>query len=546
MPSSTAGSAQLMRKALRTPDRAATTAPRRAVKVNPEGIVRAIVSVTGVVDAVNDLIVPGGFAVTLKKRRPKVVDDHEWGKKAGRVLHIEEWMPGDKRLPQRTKDGQPWPLEAGALVATIQYNLDIDSGRDSFGWVKFYADSNEAEFSIGYKVPPGKARKRHDGVRVILEVDLFELSHVLFGAAPLSMALEVKSLHGATGGDVTVPALGDDEEVEPMEPEYPWETPKKGTRARLEAKSAAAVLADALGVPALEVKQAKMRGSYEERTRLIEAAALDVLNTDSGACYAWVCPVATYDHEVVVTAYPHGDCGCPEASFVIPYTYDPVRGTVALDVAQPVELTLTAGVPKERPEHEDPHAEATDEPEAADKPFKPFDTTLRMLESMWKVEGKAADAARARVMALAGMETKGADGEVYSIDHLPDGDFELYSKTEPIEAIRLDGPFTVETREGRVTTDDGWLALDSGGYPYPIAADEFDQVYAPYDETVEAPSPTDDLETKQPAPAAPAPADEPEEAETDPEERVTIDADAHFADMAELHADDDPEDDEAA
>ena len=90
-----------------------------------------------------------------------------------------------------------------------------ERGRESFEWVRFYADSNEAEFSIGYKVPDGKARKRRDGVRVILMVDLFEFSHVLFGAAPLSMALDVKTTHGLSGArpGPSLPALtGDDDD----------------------------------------------------------------------------------------------------------------------------------------------------------------------------------------------------------------------------------------------------------------------------------------------------------------------------------------------
>lgn len=44
-------------------------------------------------------------------------------------------------------------------------------------------------------------------------------------------------------------------------------------------------------------------------------------------------------------------------------------------------------------------------------------------------------------------------------------------------AIRIDGPFTVVAREGELTCPDGYLARDSHGWPYPIAADEFDAIY---------------------------------------------------------------------
>ena len=57
-----------------------------------------------------------------------------------------------------------------------------------------------------------------------------------------------------------------------------------------------------------------------------------------------------------------------------------------------------------------------------------------------------------------------------------------YRKRHLTQALRMNGPFTVETREGTLTCPDGYLALDSQGWPYPIAADEFDAIY----EAVEA------------------------------------------------------------
>jgi len=168
-----------------------TTAPLRPVKVTPEGVVVAIVAVTGVVDLVNDILVPGAFAETLRRRTPKFCLNHSLEQPIGRVLHIEEWMPGDPRLPKVTKDGQPWPAEAGALVATMQANMRVPRAREAWEMIRFYAETNEAEFSVGYKAK--RAMKRRDGVRQLLSVDLFEVSHVLFGAAPLTTALSVKA-----------------------------------------------------------------------------------------------------------------------------------------------------------------------------------------------------------------------------------------------------------------------------------------------------------------------------------------------------------------
>lgn len=48
-------------------------------------------------------------------------------------------------------------------------------------------------------------------------------------------------------------------------------------------------------------------------------------------------------------------------------------------------------------------------------------------------------------------------------------------------AVRMAGPFTVETREGTLECPDGWLAIDAHGWPYPIAAEEFAAIYEPAD-----------------------------------------------------------------
>jgi hypothetical protein len=57
-----------------------------------------------------------------------------------------------------------------------------------------------------------------------------------------------------------------------------------------------------------------------------------------------------------------------------------------------------------------------------------------------------------------------------------------YRKRFLTPAIRMSGPFTVQTREGSLTCPDGYLAVDAHGWPYPIAADEFERIYEPDDE----------------------------------------------------------------
>ncbi|WP_181800965.1 NUDIX domain-containing protein [Streptomyces shenzhenensis] len=141
------------------------------------------------VDEVNDLVVPGAFAHTLATRRVKAVWHHEWKDAVGVVLHVEEWLPGDPRFA----DVPDWPAEAGALVATVEYNRRTSKGRDTYEQVKQWYEHGEAAFSIGYRVPADGATRRGDGVRVIHRLDLFEVSPVLHGAHPMTRALEVKA-----------------------------------------------------------------------------------------------------------------------------------------------------------------------------------------------------------------------------------------------------------------------------------------------------------------------------------------------------------------
>ncbi|RSS97246.1 hypothetical protein EF903_01615 [Streptomyces sp. WAC05292] len=147
---------------------------------------------TGVVDEVQDLIVPGAFSRTLATRRVKAAWHHEWKDPVGTVVDVEEWRPGDRRFLS-IPGGAVWPREAGALVATVQYNLRTTRGRDTYEQVKQWHENGEAAFSIGYKVVAGGASKRHDGVRVIHDLDLYEISPVLHGAHPMTRSLEVKA-----------------------------------------------------------------------------------------------------------------------------------------------------------------------------------------------------------------------------------------------------------------------------------------------------------------------------------------------------------------
>ena len=67
----------------------------------------------------------------------------------------------------------------------------------------------------------------------------------------------------------------------------------------------------------------------------------------------------------------------------------------------------------------------------------------------------------------------------FSKDNLPSNpqSWPKWRKTSFTHMIKIDGPFTVETDEGPLTCQDGFLAIDSRGYPYPIATDEQAIIY---------------------------------------------------------------------
>lgn len=69
--------------------------------------------------------------------------------------------------------------------------------------------------------------------------------------------------------------------------------------------------------------------------------------------------------------------------------------------------------------------------------------------------------------------------QTFSTQKLPGQNekWKQYRKTSLTKAIKIDGPFTVVTSEGPLQCNDGFLAIDARGYPYPIASDEFALIY---------------------------------------------------------------------
>lgn len=65
----------------------------------------------------------------------------------------------------------------------------------------------------------------------------------------------------------------------------------------------------------------------------------------------------------------------------------------------------------------------------------------------------------------------------FTRDSMPLGSWHSYRKKVHTEMVRINGPFVVETQEGPLLCQDGWLARDSRGWPYPIADEEQQAIY---------------------------------------------------------------------
>lgn len=145
------------------------------------GQLEAIVSVFNNVDSANEMILPGAFTESLKRKLPKGVWGHDWSKPVAKTLEAAELAPGDALLPDNIKD-------LGGLYIKALFNLETQRGREAYSDVK---NGLIDEFSIGYMVLSEKAGA--NGVRELERIDLYEWSPVLVGANAATATLSVKS-----------------------------------------------------------------------------------------------------------------------------------------------------------------------------------------------------------------------------------------------------------------------------------------------------------------------------------------------------------------
>jgi len=150
-----------------------------------QGIVECFVSGVGNKDSVGDIVLPGAFTESLKRRKPRVVWGHDWNHPIGKVLDIYEVPASDPRLPAKMKSAG-----IGGLYARVQFNLKSEKGREAFSNVSFYGE--EQEWSIGYKTLDAIYDNQRQA-NLLREVELYEVSPVLHGANQLTGTISIKA-----------------------------------------------------------------------------------------------------------------------------------------------------------------------------------------------------------------------------------------------------------------------------------------------------------------------------------------------------------------
>jgi HK97 family phage prohead protease len=176
-----------------------------------EGIVECFVAGIGNKDSVGDIVLPGAFNESLKRRKPRVVWAHSWNDPIGKVLEIYEVPNSDPRLPQKMKSAG-----IGGLFAKVQFNLGAEKGREAFASVAFFGE--EQEWSIGYKT----LQANFDPIQqanMLKEVELYEVSPVLHGANQLTGTISVKDGEAGACGTNGCECSVKSTTVEPETPE---------------------------------------------------------------------------------------------------------------------------------------------------------------------------------------------------------------------------------------------------------------------------------------------------------------------------------------
>lgn len=160
------------------------------------GIVEAIVSVFGVLDHGNDIVMPGAYAKTIleRGRKIRVLDGHN----SDSVLSVVGVPLAMRELSREELPAEvlsQWPEATGGLWTRTQYLLNTEEGAGVFARIAAGAVS---EYSIGYQVMQAGYedvvwRGQSVSARLLKEIKLWEYSPVVWGMNPATATVQVKT-----------------------------------------------------------------------------------------------------------------------------------------------------------------------------------------------------------------------------------------------------------------------------------------------------------------------------------------------------------------
>jgi HK97 family phage prohead protease len=139
-----------------------------------KGIFTGYASVFNNIDSDNDVIVKGAFTNSLAKRKIKLLWQHKTDEPIGLILEANEDDTG--------------------LYVKCQINLETEKGAETYSNLKMGILD---KMSIGFKTLDYEMDKK--GVRILKELDLYEISIVTFPANDMA---EVDSVKNSTSRDV--------------------------------------------------------------------------------------------------------------------------------------------------------------------------------------------------------------------------------------------------------------------------------------------------------------------------------------------------------
>lgn len=263
-----------------------------------QGIVEAIVAVTGNTDDGGDVIAPGAYQF---KRHPKVVWSHDLTRLIAKVLEYRELKANDAKLPAKLKN-------LGGLWFRMQFDLEDPESFSAFRKVVFHEDIG---WSIGYETPAGGAKKLEDGRRLLKTIYVWEASPAAFGMNEGAMTVSVKSILGKAIKDL---GIGEEKEA-----------------------AVADIVSKFIGEGGETKAWPPLAGSFEdtaERCRTaVEAYAVDQLGERGDDNWWYVSIDGTFSDTVVATIRRQGE----NQTFRFPYTVGD-DGTVELGEAEEVEV----------------------------------------------------------------------------------------------------------------------------------------------------------------------------------------------------------------